>query len=169
MDEKINILCHCVFYFFNIQQRMFHLFCNRPPDCAWFNFHSTPHCRPVCGGNSWHYWHQSWMHFTTNCLCKTFIYIMVHSVCRYPYCIELELNKVKTIPTPGTLYCGWPPALASLAAETINKVSHIIISLDIPHLYTFILTFHQYQECHLYGIWMTEALQVRISPCIFTG
>lgn len=109
---------------FFISIRTFYVFNDPPPHHAWFHFHSVPLCRPVCGGNSWHYWHQSWMQFTTNnCLCKTSIYIMDHVVCRYPYSIDLELNKVKTIPTPGALACGWPPTLASLAVETINKVS----------------------------------------------
>lgn len=130
MDEKINILSHHVFfiYFYNIHQHTLYLFNDHPPHSAWFAFHSAPRCRPVCGGNSWQYWHQSWMHFTNNCLCKTSIYIMNHVVCRYPYSIDLEMNKVKTIPTPGARSCGWPPTLASVDVKAINKVSQKIMS-----------------------------------------
>lgn len=112
--RKINIPSHRVFYFYNIQQTTFHLFCDHTPHCAWFHSHSAPHCRSRCGGNSWKYWHQFWMHFTNdNCLCKISIYIMDHVVCRYPCSIDLEVNKVKTILTPGALPCGWPPALTN--------------------------------------------------------
>lgn len=147
MDEEINMLSHHVFLFLyhTTTHLLFILWSPSSLRLISFPFR-TPLQTCMCGGNSWQYWHQSWMHFATNTL--PFVQWItrcadIHTV------LTLSWIKWRQYQLQGP--CPAVDPLLRLRWQRKRSIEYHkkIISWDIFHLYTFVSTLLQYQECHL--------------------